>query len=96
MLFRSDAARLDIIHGHLWGRAESVRTVFRKAGTAVAPLLFGYIAEAFGGGVPALRKAFLLMLIPVFASGLIALIALRTYPRDAATADAYVRRTRME
>ncbi len=91
-----DAARLDIIHGHLWGRAESVRTVFRKAGTAVAPLLFGYIAEAFGGGVPALRKAFLLMLIPVFASGLIALIALRTYPRDAATADAYVRRTRME
>lgn len=88
-----NAARLDIMHGHLWGRAESIYAVFRTAGEAAAPLLFGYIADRYGGGVPALRIAFLLMLIPLFISGLISLIALRTYPRDVATAEAFTERT---
>ncbi|HEY3895515.1 MAG TPA: MFS transporter [Pseudonocardiaceae bacterium] len=39
-----DAARLDIVHFRLWGRAESVRTVLRSAFVAIAPLLFGYLS----------------------------------------------------
>jgi MFS family permease len=89
-----DAARLDIMHPLLWGRAESVRMTFRLVGEAIAPLLFGYFSgQVFGGGVRGLQDTFLVMLIPLFAGGLIALIALRTYPRDVATADAYSRRT---
>lgn len=36
-----DAARLDIMQHHLWGRAEAVRTVFRSVFEAAAPLAFG-------------------------------------------------------
>jgi MFS family permease len=44
-----DAARLDIMPPGLWGRAESVRTVLRTGGQAVAPLLFGAIADLVAG-----------------------------------------------
>ena len=45
-----DAARLDIIHPRLWGRAEAIRTVLRSGGEAAAPLLFGFVSQyAFGG-----------------------------------------------
>lgn len=44
-----DAARLDIMPGQLWGRAEGVRTFLRQSGQAGAPLLFGLLAEALGG-----------------------------------------------
>jgi len=44
-----DAARLDVMHSRLWGRAESVRTVLRTALEAAAPLLFGYISTRLGG-----------------------------------------------
>jgi MFS family permease len=88
-----DAARLDIMHGHLWGRAESVRSIFRKAGEAAGPLLFGFFADRFGGDSAALRDTYLVMLIPLAASGLICLAALTTYPRDVATADAYSKQT---
>ncbi len=46
-----DAARLDIMHFALWGRAESVRTLLRTAAEGLAPLLFGLIADQFGGTV---------------------------------------------
>lgn len=89
-----DAARLDIMHPRLWGRAESVRMTFRLIGEGISPLLFGYLAgQVFGGGKTGLEDTFLIMLIPLFAGGLIALMALRTYPRDVATAEAYSRRT---
>lgn len=40
-----DAARLDIMHHRLWGRAEGVRTLLRRTMTATAPILFGVIAD---------------------------------------------------
>ncbi|MDQ2881794.1 MAG: MFS transporter [Actinomycetota bacterium] len=43
-----DAARLDLMHSRLWGRAESVRTALRSAFSAVAPLLFGYLSTRLG------------------------------------------------
>jgi MFS family permease len=90
-----DAARLDIMHPHLWGRAEAIRTMLRWIAEASAPLVFGYISEeVFGGGGTGLQKAFLLMLVPLFISGLLGFVALRTYPRDVATAVEFARRTR--
>jgi MFS family permease len=95
-----DAARLDIMPAGLWGRAESARTVLRTLAQAVAPVLFGLIADALGGGhssdllaphagpgnVTGVRYAFLLMLVPLAAGGVILLRAARTYARDVATA----------
>lgn len=43
-----DAARLDIMHSRLWGRAEAVRTSLRSALEAVAPLVFGYVSARLG------------------------------------------------
>jgi predicted MFS family arabinose efflux permease len=40
-----DAARLDIMHHRLWGRAEAVRTLLRRSMTASAPIVFGVIAD---------------------------------------------------
>lgn len=45
-----DAARLDIVPSRLWGRAEAVRTALRQVLQGFAPLLFGLVSEAFGGG----------------------------------------------
>ncbi len=47
-----DAARLDIMPSGLWGRAESVRTALRTVAQAVAPLLFGAIADLVAGITP--------------------------------------------
>ena len=89
-----DAARLDIMHPYLWGRAEAVRVALRQIGEALGPVLFGYMAEhVFGGGPVGLQRTFLVMLVPLFISGGIAFMAFGTYPRDVATADAYARRT---
>ncbi len=41
-----DAARLDIMHHRLWGRAEAVRTFLRRLMTATAPIVFGVVADA--------------------------------------------------
>ncbi|MGB9279556.1 MAG: MFS transporter [Pseudonocardiaceae bacterium] len=82
-----DAARLDIIHPALWGRAEGVRTLLRTLGEAAAPVLFGLTSEAiFGGGDHGLEYTFLTFLIMPIIAGLLALTAMRTYPRDVATA----------
>jgi MFS family permease len=48
-----DAARLDIMPSGLWGRAESTRTFLRSLAQAVAPLLFGAVADLVTGIVPA-------------------------------------------
>ena len=45
-----DAARLDIVPSRLWGRAEAVRTVLRQGLQGLAPLIFGLVSQAFGGG----------------------------------------------
>jgi hypothetical protein len=48
-----DAARLDIMPSGLWGRAESTRTFLRSLTQALAPLLFGAVADLVAGFVPA-------------------------------------------
>lgn len=100
-----DAARLDIMHYRLWGRAEAVRTFLRTLGEAAAPTLFGYVSQyVFGGpatsagsgqsaaqhpgAAAGLEYTLLVFLIPLLLAGLLALTALRTYPRDVATAAA--------
>ena len=40
-----DAARLDLMHHRLWGRAEAIRTLLRRMLTAGAPVVFGVIAD---------------------------------------------------
>ena len=47
-----DAARLDIMPAGLWGRAESVRTLLRTLAQALAPLLFGAVADLIAGFTP--------------------------------------------
>jgi predicted MFS family arabinose efflux permease len=82
-----DAARLDIMPAPLWGRAESIRTVLRSLAQALAPLLFGAMADyVFGGGRSGLQWTFAVMLIPLAASAALLYHALRTYPRDVAMA----------
>ena len=93
-----DAARLDIMPARLWGRAEGVRTLLRQTAQAGAPLLFGALADLFGGHAVAsqshvsaattagLEYTFLIMLIPLALNGLLLLGARRSYPADVATA----------
>jgi MFS family permease len=84
-----DAARLDIMPAQLWGRAEAVRTVLRSLAQSLAPVLFGFTSDhIFGGGHHGLQWTFSFMLVTMGASGFILLRALRTYPRDVATAAA--------
>ncbi|MGH8889697.1 MAG: MFS transporter [Acidothermaceae bacterium] len=88
-----DAARLDIVHPRLWGRSESIRTLARTALEASAPLLFGYTSERLlGGDGPGLQATFLIFLVALPAAGAMGLAALRTYPRDVATAQASIDR----
>lgn len=82
-----DAARLDIIHPAVWGRAESIRTVLRNCGDALAPLLFGVFADSVFGGGNGLEYTFLLMLGTLVVSAVITLaFGRRTYPGDVAAA----------
>lgn len=84
-----DAARLDIVHPLLWGRAEAIRTFLRTLAQAFAPLLFGAVSDyVFGGGRSGLQWTFAFMLLPLAASAYFLFRALRTYPRDVATASA--------
>lgn len=83
-----DAARLDIMPPLLWGRAEGVRTFLRRGCEAAAPTLFGLISTSVFAGPSALSYTFLLFLITLLVAGLLGLSALRTYPRDVATASA--------
>ncbi len=47
-----DAARLDIMPAGLWGRAESARTFLRSLAQALAPLVFGGLADLIAGIAP--------------------------------------------
>jgi len=88
-----DAARLDIVHPRLWGRSESIRTLARTMLEATAPLIFGYTSERLlGGGGAGLQAAFLIFLVALPGAGAMGLAALRTYPRDVATAHASIDR----
>jgi len=88
-----DAARLDIMPPGLWGRSESIRSLARTALEAAAPSLFGYTSEHLrGGDGPGLQAAFLIFLVALPAAGALGLLALRTYPRDVATAQASIER----
>jgi hypothetical protein len=76
----------------LWGRAEAVRTFVRTMAQALAPLLFGAVADhVFGGGRSGLQWTFVVMLVPLAASAYFLFKALETYPRDVATAAASAR-----
>jgi predicted MFS family arabinose efflux permease len=87
-----DEARLDIVHPLLWGRAEAIRTFLRTLAQAFAPLLFGAVSDyVFGGGRTGLQWTFAIMLLPLAASAYFLFRALRTYPRDVATASGSAR-----
>ena len=96
-----EAARLDVMHASLWGRAAGVQATCRFALEAIAPPLFGYVSSLFGNGAATvsitatgagagaagLQMAFLLLLAPLGAAGVLLLWRTRrTYQRDVATA----------
>jgi MFS family permease len=83
-----DAARLDVMPPLLWGRAEGVRTFLRTLAQAVAPVTFGGLSDLLGGGRAALQWTFALMSLSLAVSAYFLFKALRTYPRDVATAAA--------
>jgi MFS family permease len=83
----------------LWGRSEAVRTVFLTAAESFAPTVFGVLSQyGFGTGSSSsggshgtgLEYTFHVMLVLLFAAGFLSLSALRSYPRDVATASASV------
>lgn len=43
-----DAARLDVVEPGLWGRAEAVRSLFRRLFESAAPATFGIVSAWFG------------------------------------------------
>lgn len=89
-----DAGRLEIMHPTLWGRAEAVRSLLRQPAEALAPLIFGFLADNLdGGGHAALQATFLIMLAPLALAGGVVLFARRTYARDVATAAASIEHT---
>ncbi len=102
-----NAARLDVMHHRLWGRAEAVRTVLRRLMVAAAPVSFGALADALGSGrtvsgangfgagasAQGLHVTFLVLLITLAAGGVLTFGARFTYPRDVATALASEERT---
>ncbi len=93
-----DAARLDIMHSRLWGRAESVRTFIQTLFKSSSPLVFGYLStllapagsdpdQVQGGGAVGLDRACIAMLVTLLVAGVILLAAARRrYSRDVATA----------
>ncbi|MBH5130549.1 MFS transporter [Streptomyces sp. HB-N217] len=93
-----DAARLDILPPYLWGTGEGVRAMLRTLCEAAAPTLFGYFsAHVFDtrggdGGGTGLQYTLLFFLLALVAAGLLGLVAMRTYPRDVATAQASTQR----
>jgi len=83
-----EAARLDVVHPQLRGRAESARMIARVAAQAAAPLLFGLLSsELGGGGAEGLRLAFLLLLPLLGASSICLMVAARHYPHEVAAVE---------
>lgn len=80
-----EAARLDVVHPQLRGRAESARTLARVVAQSSAPLLFGVISEAFGGGADGLRISFFVFLPFLALSSVFLVFAAREYPSEVAS-----------
>lgn len=76
-----DAARLDVLHHHAWGRGEAVRSVVRLVAYAVAPVLTGALIGVVGTG-----PAFAVLTAALALAGGFLLLAVRTYPGDVAAA----------
>jgi MFS family permease len=92
-----DAVRVDVVVPRLRGRTEAVRQVLRTIAEGGAPLLFGVLAGVLAGGSTAgLQLAFLLTLPFLLVSGLVTLLALRTYAPDVAAALASTKQDRQE
>ncbi len=73
-----NAARADVVHPSLRGRATSLDAVFQSIAGAAAPVIMGVIADA-----TSLRTAFLVVVPLVAVAGLILLlVALPVYRRD--------------
>jgi MFS family permease len=88
-----NAARLDIMPGPLWGRAEGIRSAIRTAAQALAPPIFGFLSDLLGGHNgqhvrAGLQWSFLIMLLPLAAGAYLLFTAMRTYPQDIANAAA--------
>lgn len=83
-----DAARLDIVPGQLWARAEGLRTSLRTVAQALAPVAFGGVADLAGGGRSGLQWAFLVMLLPLAVNAVALFKTMRLYPQDVANAGA--------
>jgi MFS family permease len=94
-----DAARLDVVHFRLWGRAESVRAMCQNLIRASAPLIFGWLSVLLaapgeshdavqGGGAVGLGRAFLVLLGLFVVAATVLVTARRSYLRDVATAAA--------
>jgi MFS family permease len=92
-----DAARLDVVHFRLWGRAESVRAMCQNLIRASAPLIFGWLSVLLaapgeshdavqGGGAVGLGRAFLVLLGLFVVAATVLVTARRSYLRDVATA----------
>ena len=80
-----EAARLDVVHPQLRGRAESARTLARVIAQSSAPLLFGVLSEALGGGADGLRATFFLFLPFLAVSSVLLVFAAREYPSEVAS-----------
>ncbi|MGN6550965.1 MAG: hypothetical protein ACTHJ3_13865, partial [Pararhizobium sp.] len=89
-----DAARLDVIPAHIWGRAEAGRAAVRYVFEGAAPLLLGAISTLIGGSRngSGLEWAFLVILVSLAVAGILAVPLRRTYGPDVATAAASARR----
>jgi MFS family permease len=84
-----DAVRIDIVRPEIRGRAEAARGLLTLGASAIAPMVFGLVAVSFGGqgsNGSGLGDAFLVMLLPLAASGVILLAGLRSYDTDVAAA----------
>ena len=97
-----DAARLDVMHSRLWGRAEGVRSTIVYLAQAASPPLFGWLSALLGGhggfgfgpaggasggqGGGNLDMTFAVMLVVLAAAAVALLIGARSYPCDVATA----------
>lgn len=95
-----DAARLDVMHSRLWGRAEGVRSTIVYLAQAASPPLFGWLSALLGGGRGGallgsagaqtgggnMDMTFVVMLAVLLAAGVVLLIGAKSYPRDVATA----------
>ena len=80
-----DAVRLDVVPAEIRGRAEAVRTLARALAEGGAPLVFGAVASAAGGGDDhGLQTAFLVTLPGLVATAGLLVLAGRRYDADRA------------